>query len=62
MLELQPEGPLIKYLLRIFKKLVSVSTTSASMIEADKEDKIILERVSCVYYPLCFRKDKKNKV
>ena len=27
------------------------------MTEADKEDEVVLERVQCIYYPLCFQKD-----
>lgn len=44
------------------KKLVLVSATSMSMTKASKEDKIILEKIPCIYYPLCFCKNKKNKV
>lgn len=32
------------------------------MIEANREDKVVLKRVLYIYYPLCFYKDKKNKV
>lgn len=30
--------------------------------EAKKKDMVILEKVSYIYYPLCFRKNKKNKM
>ena len=26
------------------------------MTEASKEDKVVLERVPCIHYPLCFQK------
>lgn len=44
------------------KKLVSVLATFVSVIKASKKDDIILDRISYIYYPLCFRKDKKNKM
>lgn len=36
--------------------------TFASIIRTSKENKMILEKVPCIYYLLCFRKDKKNKI
>ena len=39
------------------KKLVLVLGTSSSVIETSKEEHVNLERVSCVHYPLRFRKD-----
>lgn len=62
MLELKPEGLLFKRLPKTFKKLVSVSATSAPITGASKEDEVVLEGVPCVYYPLRFRKDKENEV
>ena len=44
------------------KKLVSVLATFAPMTEASKKDEVILERLSCIHYPLRFRKDKENEV
>lgn len=44
------------------KKLVLVSATSMSMTKATKKDKVILEKIPYIHYPLCFCKDKKNKV
>ena len=38
-------------------KLVSVLAISASVTEASKERKVILAKVSYIYYPLCFQKD-----
>ena len=35
--------------------------TFASVTEASKEDDVILDWVPCIYYPLRFYKDKKNK-
>lgn len=32
------------------------------MIEANKKNKMFLEKVLCIYYLLRFRKDKKNKI
>lgn len=32
------------------------------MTKASNEDNIILARILYIYYPLCFRKDKKNKM
>ena len=32
------------------------------MTEASKEDKVALVQVSCIHYPLHFRKDNQNKV
>ena len=41
------------------KKLVSVSVISASVTGANKEaQEVILDRVSCIYYPVQFQKDK----
>ena len=42
------------------KKLVSVPATSALVTGASKEaqEVIVLDRVSCIYYPVQFRKDK----
>ena len=34
----------------------------APMTEASKKDKVVLERVQCIYYPLRFYKDEKNEV
>ena len=45
-----------------FKKLVLVLATSASITKASKEDEVILERVPCIHYSPCFRKNKKNEV
>ena len=41
------------------QKLVSVSTTSASVIGANKKaQEVILDRILYIYYPVQFRKDK----
>ena len=41
------------------KKLVPVSATSVSVIEASKEaQEVILDRMPCIHYPVQFRKDK----
>lgn len=32
------------------------------MTKASKEDTVVLEKVLCIYYPLFFCKDKKNKL
>ena len=39
------------------KKLVLVFATSAPMIEASKEYEVVLEKVLCIHYSLCFQKD-----
>ena len=45
------------------KKLVSVLATSASVTGASKETpEMVLNRVPCIYYPLQFRKDKKETI
>ena len=62
MLELQLEGLWFERLPKTFKKLVLVLATFAPMTGASKEDKEVLERVLCIYYPLCFRKDKENEM
>ena len=54
MLQLSENGPLYNHLSGA-KKLVSVSATSSSVIETNKE--VTLERVPCIHYPLRFRKD-----
>ena len=56
-MELQPENTLFKCLPRTFKKLVSVSATFLSIIEASKEEHVSLEQVPCIHYLLCFHKD-----
>ena len=55
MLELQPERALFECLPGTFKKQVSVSATSSSVTETNKE--VTLERVLGVHYPLRFQKD-----
>lgn len=50
----------------LVKKLVSVSTISSSITEAGNEALtrfavIVLDRVSCIYYLVQFRKDRNNK-
>lgn len=35
---------------------------SAPLTEANKNDKIVLEKAPCIYYQLHFRKDKENEV
>ena len=45
------------------KKLVPVSAISALVTEASKEaQKVILDRVPCIHYPLQFRKDKEATI
>ena len=39
------------------KKLVSVLANSSLVTEASKEEYVSLERVPCIHYLLCFRKD-----
>lgn len=39
------------------KNLVLVLATSVPITEASKEDKVILERIPCIYYLLHFRKN-----
>ena len=41
-----------------FKKLVSVSATSAPVTEASQEDVVVLDWVSCIRYPIWFKKSK----
>ena len=55
MLQLQQEGTLLKQVSGAAKKLVLVSATSTSVTGARKE---ALERVSCIHYPVEFKKDK----
>lgn len=73
MLELQPERLLFECLPKIFKKPVLVLATSASVILVYKEIRdraennvenraIMLEKVLCIYYLLCFQKDKKSNI
>ena len=59
MLELQPEKALFKCLPGTFKKLVSVSATSSSVIKTSKEDDVALQRIPCVY---CLTRFKKKEV
>lgn len=51
-----------KVLPRTFIKLVLVSTTFALMTEPSKEDEVILEKEPYIHYPLCFCKNKENKL
>ena len=45
------------------KKLVPVLTTSASMTEANKEaQKVILDQVPYIHYPVQFWKDKRRTI
>lgn len=39
------------------KKLVSVLATFTPVTEVNKEDDMILEKVSCIYYPVWFKKN-----
>ena len=55
MFQLQQEGILFKQLSEAAKKLVSVSATSTLETGAREE---ALERVSCIHYPIQFKKDK----
>ena len=57
MLQLQQKGPLCKQLHQAPKKLVSVLVTSAPVTEASEKD-IVLDRVSCICYPIWFKKNK----
>ena len=45
------------------KKLVPVLATFALVIEASKEaQEVILDRVSCIHYPMQFQKDKRATI
>ena len=57
MLELQSEKAFFECLPRTFKKLVTVSATSPSVIKASKEQHMSLKRVPYIHYLLCFCKD-----
>lgn len=46
----------------ISKKLVSVLAIFTPIIEASKKDNMVLIKVLCINYLLCFRKDNKIKV
>ena len=39
------------------KKLVLVLATSSLVTETSKENNIVLERVTCIYYPVQFKKN-----
>ena len=57
-LQLQQKEPLCKQLHQVFKKLVSVLATSVPVTEASQEDVIALNWVSCICYPIWFKKNK----
>lgn len=60
MLKLQPKELLFKCLSKIFKKLILALAISASVARRNKEAKneaVMLEKVQCIYYLLCFQKN-----
>lgn len=54
--------PVFHQVLKTFKKLVSVLTTSMLITKASKKDKIVLKKIPCIYYLLHFCKDKEKKM
>ena len=57
-LQLQQKGSLCKQLYRAFLKLVSISATSAPVTKASQEDVVVLDWVTCIRYPIWFKKSK----
>lgn len=53
---------LFDQVLKTSKKQVLVLVSFAPMTKASKKDKMVLEMIFCIYYLLCFCKEKKVKI